>query len=195
MPVRRRRRSLALGLAAAGLVGPALAAEEPTLEQRIEQCASCHGDEGNSGREEIPSLAGQPEFFLLDQLAYFREGVRKNEPMRPFVEDLSDAEIRALAEHYAALAPERRGEPPDPELIERGAELAERRRCHSCHGRDLGGKEQIPRLADQRIDYLIKALKDYRDDERRNADTNMSASVAGLSDKDLRALAHYATSR
>ena len=53
----------------------------------------------------------------------------------------------------------------------------------------------MPRLARQRADYLIHALKGYRDSTRTGADTLMSASVAGLPDADLAALAHYAASR
>jgi len=47
----------------------------------------------------------------------------------------------------------------------------------------------------QRIDYLILTLKSYRDGPRPGADTAMSAGVAGLTDPDLAALAHYAASR
>ncbi len=69
-----------------------------------------------------------------------------------------------------------------------------RRRCGSCHLPDLAGQEQIPRLAKQRIDYLIPTLKSYRDQPRPGADTAMSANIAGASDADLAALAHYAAS-
>lgn len=188
-------RPLAFGLAAAAIwAGPAWAEDMP-LEEQVEQCAQCHGADGNSEMEGIPSLAGQPELFLLDQLVYMREGVRQVEAMAPFVEGLTDARLKALAEHFSGLEPEASDEPVDPALVERGAELAERKGCHSCHGRDFAGHDQIPRLAEQRIDYLFYALKAYRDDERRSADTVMSTSVAGLSDAELRALAHYAASR
>ena len=65
----------------------------------------------------------------------------------------------------------------------------------SCHGADLAGQDQIPRIGKQRIDYLTKALKEFRDGTRPGADTIMSGAVAGLSDADLAALAHYAASR
>ena len=53
--------------------------------------------------ENIPSLAGQPEFFVLNQLFLMREGVRQVEAMAPFVKDLKDDDIDALAEHFAKL--------------------------------------------------------------------------------------------
>ncbi|MNC95756.1 Cytochrome c [compost metagenome] len=80
-------------------------------------------------------------------------------------------------------------------LAKRGEQIANERRCGSCHLPTLAGQEQIPRVAKQRIDYLIKSLKEFRDGTRPGADTNMSVPVAGLSDSDLAALAHYAASR
>lgn len=53
----------------------------------------------------------------------------------------------------------------------------------------------MPRLAKQRLDYTIEALKAYRDDKRPGADTIMTAVLLGLSNADLVAIAHYATSR
>jgi cytochrome c553 len=80
-------------------------------------------------------------------------------------------------------------------LVKRGTELAGERRCGSCHGPALAGQDQIPRVAKQRIDYLIKSLKEFRSGNRPGSDTIMSVAVAGLSDGDLAALAHFAASR
>ena len=52
----------------------------------------------------------------------------------------------------------------------------------------------MPRVAKQRIDYLVEVLKSYRDNPRPGADTAMSPPVDGLRDADLAALAHYAAS-
>lgn len=145
--------------------------------------------------EGIPSLAGQPEFFLLNQLFLMREGVRQVEAMEPFVKDLTDADIDALAKHFAKLEAKRNGEPIDQALARRGAELSAKLRCGSCHLPDMSGQAQMPRLAKQRIDYMIDALKAFRDNTRSGADTLMSAAVYGVSDADLTALAHYAASR
>jgi cytochrome c553 len=183
---RRRARGLAallLALAAA----PAVA----DVSQLTAVCADCHGEGGVSQVEGTPSLAGQPEYFLFDQLFYMREGVRRVPQMAGVVEGLSDADIDALARHYSAAQPAPAGAEPDPALVEAGAAIAEARRCASCHGQGLTGREAIPRVADQRIDYLTLALIAYRDGTRRGADTTMTAAVHGLSDADLTALAHY----
>ena len=83
----------------------------------------------------------------------------------------------------------------DPALVKRGEESAATKRCGSCHLPTLAGQEQIPRIAKQRIDYLIQSLKEFRDGTRLGADTNMSVAVAGLSDANSAALAHYSSSR
>jgi cytochrome c553 len=174
-------------------------AQEAALAERIRLCGTCHGEDGNSRIENIPSLAGQPAFFILNQLFLMREGVRRIDVMMPFVKDLKDDEIDALAKHFAGLAPkpaqDTAQEPVDPSLARRGAELASSLRCASCHLPSLAGQDQMPRLAKQRIDYLIHAMKAFRDNTRSGADTAMSNVVAALPDADITALAHYAASR
>ena len=195
----RTGRLLAFGLAAAAICPAPAPAQEKTpdagLAKRIAQCARCHGADGNSSTGNIPSLAGQPKFFILDQLIYMREGVRPVAAMAPLIKTLEDGEIVALAAYYSALPAKPSGEKIDPALARRGAELAVRLRCASCHLASLAGQEQIPRLAKQRIDYMTAVLKAYRDDRRKGGDTIMSATVFGVSDADLLALAHYAASR
>jgi cytochrome c553 len=191
----RYLRPLALGLAAAALCAWGGMAQAPSFKERLEACGSCHGADGNSRLQNVPSLAGQPVLFMVNQLIFMREGVRPVEVMAPFVKGLEDAEIEALARHYAGLESKPSDEPIDPSLAKRGAEIAAERRCSSCHSPSLAGQDQIPRIAGQRVDYLVLSLKRFRDNPHPAADTTMSVSVAGLSDADLAALAHYAASR
>jgi cytochrome c553 len=187
-------RSRALGLAAA-LAFAATAARAATLSERIALCAGCHGDDGNARIEKIPSLAGQPAFFVLNSLFLMREGVRKVDAMASFVKDLTDEELDGLSKHYAALPAKPSGERIDAALAQKGAAIATQRGCVSCHLPTLAGQEQMPRLAKQRIDYLIPTLKSYRDAPRPGADTAMSAAIAGASDDDIAALANFAASK
>jgi len=187
-------RPLAFGLAAV-LWNAAAAAEDSALAERIKACAACHGEDGNSQQPDIPSLAAQPEFFLTNQLVLFREGVRKVEAMSPLLKNLTDDDLIALARHFSSLPPKASGARIDSALVKRGAALAESIRCASCHLPSFAGQDQMPRLAKQRLDYLIHALTEFRDDKRSGADTLMSNVVNGLSDDDLAALAHYAASR
>lgn len=189
------RRPLVLGLAAVLFLGKPALSEALSVEERITQCNGCHGADGNSPLPNIPSLAGQPAFFVLNQLFLMREGVRKVEAMAPFVKDLKDADLEALSAHYAKLTAKPSNEPIDQTLIKRGIEIANQKRCVSCHKPNLAGDQQVPRIAKQRVDYLTKSLREFRDGTREGADTIMSGAVAGLSDADLAALAHYCASR
>jgi cytochrome c553 len=169
-------------------------AQSGSLAEKIQLCSACHGEDGNSKLEKIPSLAGQPAFFILNQLFLMREGVRKVEAMAPIVKDLKDDDLTKLSEHFAKLPAKRSGEPVDATLAKRGAEIATQRRCSSCHLPSLAGQDQMPRIARQRIDFLIDVLKSYRDNPRPGADTAMSVPISGASDADITALAHYAAS-
>ena len=166
------------------------------IAERIKLCSACHGEDGNSRMPNIPSLAGQPEFYLTNQLFLFREGVRKVAGMSELLKGLKDDDLVALAKHILPSSkPKASDETIDPALVKRGAALVEPMRCASCHLPSLAGQDQMPRLAKQRVDYLIHSLKEFRDNTRSGADTLMSNVVIGVSDDDLAALAHYAASR
>lgn len=188
-------RPLAFALAAAALSSTSAAAQDMPIAERIKLCSACHGEDGNSRMPNIPSLASQPEFYLTNQLFLFREGVRQILGMSELLKGLKDDDLVALASHFAKLEPKASDEPIDPALAKRGAALVEPMRCASCHLPSLAGQDQMPRLAKQRVDYLIHSLKEFRDNKRSGADTLMSNVVIGVSDDDLAALAHYAASR
>ncbi len=145
--------------------------------------------------EKIPSLAGQPAFFIFNQLFLMREGVRKVEAMAPIVKDLKDDDLtrcRSTIRKLPAQAERRAARP--------GAGQARRRRFRISAAaapaicRTLPGQDQMPRIAKQRIDYLIESLKEFRDNTRPGGDTAMSANLARATDADIAALAHYAAS-
>lgn len=169
--------------------GPATAAD-PAL---LERCGVCHGADGRSAMPGVPSLAGQPADFITLQMILFREGLRDVPPMTQFAEGLSDGTIEALAGHFSRLppAPAVDRAPRDAALIAAGAALSAGMNCGVCHLPDYRGRAQIPRLAGQREEYLLAALRAYRDNARVGTDTNMNAVVYGVSDASLAALAHY----
>src|SRR3974390_1066582 len=82
---------------------PAHAADIAAGKDKAEICIGCHGENGISQTENIPSLAGQQDQFIQWQLVYFRAGARKNEQMQPIVEDLQNEDIRNLGAYFAKL--------------------------------------------------------------------------------------------
>src|ERR1700704_4755612 len=82
-----------------------------------EVCGACHGENGISQTENIPSLAGQLDQYVQWQLVYFRAGSRKNEQMQTVVEQLNNDDIRNLGAYFASLAPPKAAQPDaTPEL-------------------------------------------------------------------------------
>ena len=70
---RKHGRPLIFGLAAVAFCAGAALAQGGPLAERIQTCAACHGEDGNSRMENIPSIAGQPAFFIVNQLILMRE--------------------------------------------------------------------------------------------------------------------------
>jgi cytochrome c553 len=64
---------------------------------------SCHGADGLSLALDAPNLAGETNIYIDTQLKAFRDGRRSHEVMTEIASGLSDAEIRAVADWYAAV--------------------------------------------------------------------------------------------
>ena len=157
-----------------------------------EACLACHGADGNSVTPGIPSIAGQPKLFLETQLVLIREELRPAPQMLPIVKGMKDAEISRLAEHFSKLpAKSTETTPADPKLVKQATARAQALRCGVCHTADFRGQNQVPRLAGQREDYLVSEMLAYRDNKRKGGDTIMAAALYGVSDADIRALAHF----
>jgi cytochrome c553 len=142
----------------------------------------------------VPSLAGQPDLFIQWQLVYFRDAIRPSDMMVPLAQALDDAEVRAMGAYFASLPTRTVQNGPDTatELSERGAKLAAAGRCASCHLPNFSGQGEMPRLAGQREEVLIKALQDYKSGVRRGrGNASMPETVFGLSEDDIKALAHF----
>ena len=58
-------------------------------------------------------------------------------------------------------------------------------RCNSCHNLDLAGRENIPHIANQREDYLVKTLRDYKSNVRHGYDGAMAEVLAPVNDQQI----------
>jgi cytochrome c553 len=162
-------------------------------KEKAELCMACHGENGISQTENIPSLAGQPDQFIQWQLVFFRGGSRKNEQMQPIVEQINNEDIRNLGAYFASLTPPKSSAPDDdPDLSRKGAQAAAGRRCASCHTDTYAGTKAVARIAGQREEYLVKALHDYKSGVRSGGAGSAMTDVAyPLSEEEITALAHY----
>lgn len=189
------RRPLGALAAACGLAlaAPALHAQAPArpLPELIAACTACHGPDGNATNPQWPSIAGQPRLFIENQLVIIREGLRDVPTMKAVMGTMSDADISAVAGHYSALPKIPMASTVRQEQRLRGAEISRRALCGTCHLADYTGQNQVPRLAGQNEAYLLAALKQFRDHAGPGRDTIMSATLMGMTDRDLEDLAHY----
>ena len=183
---------LLLAALAVGAFLPAAPAAAQTVDERFTACLACHGADGRSRIPETPSLGGQPAFFVVAQLFLFRDGRRDGDAMVAAAKGLTNSDLTAFAERVTRLPPPPPPEdPPDPARFARGRTLTLRHPCGVCHNPDFSGREQMPRLANQREEYLLKAMREYKSGARLGYGGAMSQELAGLGDQDLVDLAHF----
>jgi len=183
------RRAIAALAFTCALVGPAFA--QP-FEERLAACLACHGEKGVSEISEVPSIAGMPAPFTLIQLYLFREKMRRIEIMNDVAKGMTDDDLRKFSDYFAKLPPPMAsGDPPDPAIAARAQALIAKHYCASCHNPDFSGREQMPRLAAQREDYLLKSLRDYKSAQRPGYDATMDEVIRPITDAEIVDLSHY----
>ena len=183
-------RSIAPALALATLLLGA--ASSAPLGERLAPCLACHGAQGTSETEGVPSLGAQQADYVVTQLFQFRERQREAAPMNEMAAGLSDDDLRAFADALAALpAPAAEGGPPDPALAARAQALVSKHQCNSCHGAELTGRDTLPRIRGQREDYLKATLTAYRSNARPGYDPAMNEVAQTLKDDEIADLAAY----
>ena len=162
------------------------------IDERLAPCLACHGEKGQSANPEVPSLGAQRSPYLLIQLFLFREKLRRLDVMNDAVKGLSDEDLRAFADTLAKLPPPRpRADPTDPARIERGQALIRQFRCNICHNADLAGRDNVPRIAGQREDFLVKTMREYKANIRAGYDASMAEVLQPVSDADILDLAYF----
>ena len=176
-------------------------AEDPstrTAEQIVNTvCAACHAPDGNSAISLNPKLAGQHPEYLQKQLTEFKSGKRANAVMTAMAAGLSDEEMKALADYFAAKRlnlgqAKTNGAGSLGEKMYRAGNAANNTpACAACHGPTGAGLPiQFPRLGGQHADYTLAQLKAFRTGERANAPM-MMAITAKMTDAEMAAVADY----
>ena len=104
-----------LALALVMLSASTFAADEPAAQPKADPakgqqivtqvCAACHGADGNSASPAYPSLAGQSAGYISAQLAYFKDGTRKNPIMAGFAASLSADDMSSVGAYFEKQTP------------------------------------------------------------------------------------------
>lgn len=154
-------------------------------------CISCHGPAAGAPLPGTPALAGQQAEFLVLQMFLLREGLRDVPVMVGTLTKFADRDLTDIAAYFESQSPPVAVEGRDAARHARGAAISQAMGCGSCHMTGYSGQRQVPRLANQREDYLALALRAYRDNRRSGTDTSMNAVMYKVSDADIAALAYY----
>lgn len=175
----------------------------------IDDCNSCHGENGISAESDVPTIGGVSAFVIEDYMLLYQDEARPcreseyrfgdtNKPatdMCAVAQELSEAEITEIAEYYAdqdfvAVAQEF-----ESELAAAGARIhrAHCERCHSDGGSYADDDAGI--LAGQPILYLEQAFADYASGERESLEKNMTEKMNDLDAESTTKLIHYYASQ
>jgi cytochrome c553 len=146
-------------------------------------CGGCHGARGISHEPLVPNLAGQEPTYLVNAIKAYRDHERSHEDM---VADRTDEEIEHIAAFYSVQAA--------GSLADSGEQLESIvAKCNRCHGRAQGGSTMaLPSLNGQKRDYLLRVMREYRDEDRGSS--MMHKMSSGYSDELLEQLADWYSS-
>jgi cytochrome c553 len=143
-------------------------------------CGKCHGARGISHKPMIPSLAAQEPVYLVNAIKAYGNHERSDDTQMPAK---TDEQINNIAAYYATQAMTASAE----EKMS-GMEMAAK--CDRCHNPATGQRQlNIPSLRGQGHEYLVKAMKEYRDSDRENS--MMHKMSARYSDEMIEALATW----
>jgi cytochrome c553 len=125
-------------------------------------CGGCHGSHGVSTDAATPNLAGQDARYLVNAIKAYPK-VRRHLSMESYVGDLGPADIENIAAFYAIQKsrPAEKGQTIVQDLIAK---------CDRCHAAGVENSSMaVPKISGQDKDYLVMALRAYRDDRRESS--------------------------
>lgn len=161
---------------------------------KSQACAACHGADGNSQSGQFPNLAGQTWRYIYIQLKDYKEGRRSDPIMTAMATPLSRQDMIDIGNYYAAQKARPSTFKADETKIKLGLAKANETLCSMCHLGGFSGQNEIPRVAGQQYEYIVKQMKDFKARTRTNDAGNMTSVAQTLSETDIENLAHYITS-
>jgi cytochrome c553 len=163
--------------------------------KKAETCVACHGPNGDAPTQpQFPILAAQTARYTYLELRDFQEGRRTDPMMDPIAKPLSRQDMQDLAAYFAAQKPRPNPFKADPDRVAKGKAKADETLCTMCHLGGFIGQNEIPRVAGQMHDYVVKQLKDFKERKRTNDAGSMTSVSRTLNDDDIENLAHYLAS-
>ena len=173
---------------------PAAAQDIAAGKAKSQVCAACHGVDGNSPSGQFPNLAGQTWRYIYVQLKDYKEGRRSDPVMTAMATPLSRQEMIDIANYFAAQPARPSTFKADEGKIKLGKAKADETLCSMCHLGAFAGQNEIPKVAGQQYEYIVKQMRDFKARTRTNDAGNMTSVAQTLNEADIENLAHYITS-
>lgn len=168
---------------------------------KAETCYGCHAIPNYFNvypSYHVPKLGGQRAEYIVEALKAYKAGQRDHKTMQANASNLSEQDMLDIAAYFSSLGTQDAGAAAPPSAPA-GPGLDKLAVCSGCHGptgistMPPAPGTVVPNLAGQHVDYLVKALGDYRSGGRKNP--TMAAMAAGLTDEDIASLAAYFASQ
>jgi cytochrome c553 len=161
------------------------------IEEKVQVCSGCHGENGKPIDKTIPNIWGQQAGYIYIQLRDFKRGDRKSEIMQPIASGFERNDMLAIADYFSKKPWPDLGQPRAPKDVTQRAQTASGSiGCTGCHLEQFQGDSTVPRLAGQGRDYLAQTMNDFRTRARAN-NPGMSDLMIATPVDDLAALAQY----
>ena len=144
-------------------------------------CAPCHGADGESPGA-IPSLSGKSAAYITQRMLEFKADARQGTVMNRIAKGYTDAEIAAVAQHFAAL-----GQTAAAVGGAMPSVLADA--CAPCHGTDGRSPGAIPALSGKTAAYITQRMLEFKAGARQG--TVMNRIAKGYDDDEIAAIAQH----
>jgi len=169
-----------------------------------EKCGSCHGDDGNSKDEKVPSIAGFSAESIDDILSQYKSGDRKAEKYTPeggketdmeeIAKNISDDDAEKIALFLSKQTFKPIKQPIDKTLAKKGEKL-HKKKCEKCHSDNgTNAEDDAAILAGQWEAYLQKQFDKIAAQER-DIPRKMKKRFKKLSEEDRTALIKFYVSQ
>jgi cytochrome c553 len=158
---------------------------ERILGAKLLVCNTCHGESGLPKYAVTPIIWGLQENYLLKQLHDFQSGGRDSEVMNWMATALTPAELGSAAAYFT-----KKNWPARPAAAAAASPPAAVAVCAACHQQNLVGGLAAPRLAGQRYEYLVEAMRRFAEGERTN-NPDMRRIMEAISPADRETMARY----
>ncbi len=187
------QRGVLFALALAGMAVAGTSHASGSIEALARTCNNCHGVNGVSAGDAMPSIGGLPESYLKTVMMEWKEGRRYSATMARLIKGYTEEEIAALAAYFSKLPWVPVEQKTDPKLVERGKQATQS--CVSCHGPT--GKAMMPtapNMNGQIAKYLEMELRKYQDDAVPMP-AMMRMMAKQVKAEDIEAIAHFYASQ